>query len=110
MTDPACSFCGKSSVEATILVKGPVAVICDECVDLCAKIVAKSRAATVAPPRPWRCPVCHSNMLETRAGLERCAGCHAWVTRGTLRGESHSARIDAIPAADLAGLAASDHA
>jgi hypothetical protein len=34
-----CSFCGKSQHEVRKLIAGPVAFICDECVDLCTSIV-----------------------------------------------------------------------
>jgi ClpX C4-type zinc finger len=48
MTGPAkhaagtffCSFCGKSQHEVKKLIAGPAVTICDECVGLCAKIVA----------------------------------------------------------------------
>lgn len=34
-----CSFCGKSQHEVRKMISGPTAVICDECVDLCTRIV-----------------------------------------------------------------------
>ena len=37
-----CSFCGKSQQEVRKLVQGPVALICDECVDLCHDIVLET--------------------------------------------------------------------
>lgn len=43
-----CSFCGKSQYEIHSLVAGPTVFICDECVDLCAGIVAERKGVT--PP------------------------------------------------------------
>ncbi|MGL1891506.1 MAG: ATP-dependent protease ATP-binding subunit ClpX [Spirochaetaceae bacterium] len=37
--DKSCSFCGKSSDEAKRLIAGPGVFICDECIDVCTKIV-----------------------------------------------------------------------
>ena len=38
-----CSFCGKSQHKVGWLIAGPVANICDECIDLCAEIVHDKR-------------------------------------------------------------------
>lgn len=45
-----CSFCGKSNEEVAHLIAGTNALICDGCVDACAKIVADgtSREAAAA--------------------------------------------------------------
>lgn len=40
---PACSFCGKRHDEVGKLIAGPDVNICDECVNLCAEIVAEDR-------------------------------------------------------------------
>ncbi|MBB95638.1 MAG: hypothetical protein CML68_13735 [Rhodobacteraceae bacterium] len=40
-----CSFCGKTQHEVRKLVAGPDCFICDECVDLCVKIVAPDKEA-----------------------------------------------------------------
>ncbi len=40
---PACSFCGKRHDEVNKLIAGPDVNICDECVNLCAEIVAEER-------------------------------------------------------------------
>lgn len=40
----ACSFCGKVQTEVAQLIAGPAVFICDECTDLCAQIVAETRA------------------------------------------------------------------
>jgi ATP-dependent protease Clp ATPase subunit len=46
-----CRFCDKSNVEAKIMIARHaecpgMAVICDECVDLCAEILAEQRGST----------------------------------------------------------------
>jgi len=41
---PQCSFCGKRHDEVNKLIAGPDVNICDECVNLCAEIVAEDRA------------------------------------------------------------------
>lgn len=51
-----CSFCCKSQEEVVRLIQGPVALICNECITLCADIViheARQDAlatAAAAPP------------------------------------------------------------
>jgi ATP-dependent Clp protease ATP-binding subunit ClpX len=35
-----CSFCGKSQKQVKALVAGPGVYICNECIDLCAEILA----------------------------------------------------------------------
>ena len=35
-----CSFCGKNQTQVAKLIAGPSVFICDECVDLCNKIIA----------------------------------------------------------------------
>ena len=54
---PTCSFCGKRHDEVNKLIAGPDVNICDECVNLCAEIVAEDRARktsgrTVRVPAP----------------------------------------------------------
>jgi ATP-dependent Clp protease ATP-binding subunit ClpX len=39
-----CSFCGKTRREVKKLLHGPKAAICDECVGLCAEIIAEEAA------------------------------------------------------------------
>ena len=34
-----CSFCGKSDEDVEFLICGPSVYICDECVELCVKII-----------------------------------------------------------------------
>lgn len=40
-----CSFCGKSQGEVYRLFAGAICMICDECVDLCARLVSEAREA-----------------------------------------------------------------
>jgi len=40
-----CDFCGKDQHQVAYLVAGPKADICDECIDICAEIIAVRRAA-----------------------------------------------------------------
>lgn len=46
-----CSFCGKSQHEVKQLIAGPTVFICDECVDLCADIVAEKRSEDASASR-----------------------------------------------------------
>ena len=39
--DPSCSFCGKSQAEVVKIIAGPGVFICDQCVDLCQRIIAE---------------------------------------------------------------------
>jgi ATP-dependent Clp protease ATP-binding subunit ClpX len=39
-----CSFCGKPRRKVKFLVAGPGVYICNACVDLCNKVIAKERA------------------------------------------------------------------
>lgn len=41
-----CSFCGKHRTKVKFLVAGPGVYICNACVDLCNKVIAKERALT----------------------------------------------------------------
>jgi hypothetical protein len=38
--DPSCSFCGKTQAEVLQLIAGPRVFICNECVQLCVRIVS----------------------------------------------------------------------
>ena len=40
-----CSFCAKSNEEVYMIIAGPAVYICDECVDICALLIAGERAA-----------------------------------------------------------------
>lgn len=50
--DTRCSFCGKPGDEVAAIVCGPSTdtAICDECVELCAEIVAEQSVSGPAPP------------------------------------------------------------
>ena len=37
-----CSFCGKTQHEVRKLIVGPTVYICDECIELCAGIIAET--------------------------------------------------------------------
>ena len=41
ISDPACSFCGKTAEQVRRLIAGPRVYICDECVDLCNEIIER---------------------------------------------------------------------
>jgi ATP-dependent Clp protease ATP-binding subunit ClpX len=41
-----CSFCGKAQHEVKKLIAGPTVFICNECVELCMKIVREEGHAT----------------------------------------------------------------
>ena len=45
-----CSFCGKSDLEVCTMISGPTVNICDECVELCNKILEEPRGG-----KPCRC-------------------------------------------------------
>jgi ATP-dependent Clp protease ATP-binding subunit ClpX len=47
-TTESCSFCGKTQHEVKQLIAGPTVFICDECVDLCADIIAEKRSKSRA--------------------------------------------------------------
>lgn len=55
---PSCSFCGKRHDEVNKLIAGPDVNICDECVNLCAEIVAEDRARK-GVKRSLKVPVPH---------------------------------------------------
>ncbi|MDR2849748.1 MAG: ATP-dependent Clp protease ATP-binding subunit ClpX, partial [Verrucomicrobiota bacterium] len=41
----ACSFCGKTTLAGALIIPGPGANICAECVDICAKIISENALA-----------------------------------------------------------------
>jgi ClpX C4-type zinc finger len=65
-----CSFCGKEHHEVQQLIAGPAGFICDECVDLCFKLVEEKRNnpdPAVKPARaadPLHCVDCNRNTLS----------------------------------------------
>ena len=44
-----CSFCGKSQVDVDMIVAGPGVKICNECVELAAKVIAENRGRPKSP-------------------------------------------------------------
>jgi hypothetical protein len=67
-----CSFCDKGQHEVQQLIAGPAGFICDECVDLCFKLVEEKRNSpdpAVKPARaadPLHCVDCNRNILSER--------------------------------------------
>jgi hypothetical protein len=55
-TIPSCSFCGKLQDQVKVMIAGPRAHICEECVDICLTILADhaeaNRPASMEPTRP----------------------------------------------------------
>jgi ClpX C4-type zinc finger len=49
----ACSFCLKPDTEVATLVAGPGVFICNECVDLCAHVIAQRPASRQPMTAPW---------------------------------------------------------
>lgn len=48
-----CDFCGKKSDYVAELIAGPKGIhICNECVDLCVKVIADTRVGKVAASEP----------------------------------------------------------
>ena len=41
-----CSFCGRSEKEVLMLIRGPVSLICDTCVEQCVGIIVKKHPAS----------------------------------------------------------------
>jgi len=63
---PTCSFCGKRQDEAAKLIAGPDVNICDECVNLCADLIAEDRAR-----RPAKRSVKVPSPAEIKAFLDQ---------------------------------------
>ena len=54
--DLRCSFCAKAHAEVKKLIAGPNDVaICDECVDLCQRIIAGTRDRQANDSEPINC-------------------------------------------------------
>lgn len=54
-----CSFCGKAQAEVLLLIAGPRTItICDECVELSARIVSERRAELGLAPNPVGAVIC----------------------------------------------------
>jgi|GEM_PF-5536471 len=64
---PGCSFCGKSSAEVRKLIAGPGVFICDSCVFVCGRILAKELPDAGAPPPRKSSIVFQTDAAETQA-------------------------------------------
>jgi ATP-dependent Clp protease ATP-binding subunit ClpX len=49
-----CSFCGKGHDDVRKMIASPTACICDECVKLCAELIAQGSDQTTPPIDPPR--------------------------------------------------------
>jgi ATP-dependent Clp protease ATP-binding subunit ClpX len=72
-----CSFCAKSQHEVAKLIAGPAVFVCDECVALCAQIIAGTfnpgeTAKTLGDPESWPTER-HLRLLEAREQLSERA-------------------------------------
>ncbi len=47
-----CSFCGQSENEVKKLVAGPNVYICDQCVDICNRVMADAEVPSATAPTP----------------------------------------------------------
>ena len=52
----SCSFCGKSQFQVEKLVIGPEVYICNDCVDLCDKVIKDSKESTLDPEKELPTP------------------------------------------------------
>lgn len=65
-----CSFCGKSSAEVRKLIAGPGVYICDSCIVVCGRILAKELPEPcIRPPRVLPI-VFHNSAAEVQASLK----------------------------------------
>jgi ClpX C4-type zinc finger protein len=74
--DVACSFCEKPKTDVAKLIAGPGVFICDECVRLCAEIIAMSPG--MVPASQWEQELSDQGMLDH---LPRIAQLSAQVER-----------------------------
>lgn len=72
----ACSFCLKPDTEVTRLVAGPGVYICNECVELCALLIAQQPASGEPRLRAWERV---SGVDEVLRNLRLVAAAHAQV-------------------------------
>jgi ATP-dependent Clp protease ATP-binding subunit ClpX len=49
-----CDFCGKHQDYVKVLIAGNKVHICDECIDVCADVIAKKRAESPTPSQTER--------------------------------------------------------
>jgi ATP-dependent Clp protease ATP-binding subunit ClpX len=87
-----CSFCAKEASEVDKMVAGPGVTICNECVDLCGRIMAEGHPGEPAEVPYWE----RMSDEELLAALPRIASVatqvednlHVWVERARSRGIS----------------------
>ena len=48
-----CSFCGKMQKDVFALIAGPSVYICDECIELCVKIIAIQKEEVLPKRSRW---------------------------------------------------------
>jgi ATP-dependent Clp protease ATP-binding subunit ClpX len=61
----ACTFCLKRAADVQKMVAGPGVFICNECVGLCAEIIASEAAAEMPKPASWEERVSDDDLLAT---------------------------------------------
>jgi hypothetical protein len=95
-----CSFCRKPNTDVGTLVAGPGVFICDECVDLCALIIA---GKTPGGPQlaPWELDLTREEVLAqlppvAAASLQVDQNLTAWVEKARTLGASWAQIGDAL--------------
>lgn len=74
-SDLACSFCRKSQRDVQLLIAGPDAHICDECVDICVAVLAEREL----PPRQVTTPPVGYAPLSGPRVVATCVICESAV-------------------------------
>jgi ClpX C4-type zinc finger len=88
-----CSFCTKAEDQVETLVAGAGVFICNECVDLCALVIANKRAAGPAPRVSFWDQMEDQELLEHLPRIEAVRDqvdddLRAWVAEARRRGLS----------------------
>ena len=71
---PACSFCARTHEEVRKLIAGPGVYICDSCIVVCGRILAKELPEPGAPPPRKAQVVFQTDAAETQASLKILKG------------------------------------
>jgi hypothetical protein len=87
----ACSFCRKSPDDVERMVAGPGVFICNECIGLCAELVAAPKPDTPDPVARWEQAMSDDDVLahlpRVAAAAEQVEGhLTAWVRQARGRG------------------------
>jgi hypothetical protein len=89
---PVCTFCLKPSADVETMVAGPGVYICNECVDLCNKIIASKPEGKKDPdPEAWQKRVTDDELLRLLPKIAATSS-HVeqqltrWVREGRRRG------------------------